>query len=246
MLKDLFDILVKPFTDILLQPYLTAQLRTLAFDKQFTYSEKLLALNKPDKARKAISILVELGFEYPYRRQEVVDRLCCYLREAFPQNRPVAEQWFPILLLGIRSVTGLPRNDVNGQPLNIDLRQMRIESIDNTNRKLDLTGINLKDVTMWGCRIIGVEMAKANLENCDLGGTVFDNCSLEWCNFKNARLNASFMDQGRPTTFKQTRLWGCNLNEAVIDLCLLQNADGFDMRSLQPLIEARKVQLVNR
>jgi uncharacterized protein YjbI with pentapeptide repeats len=248
MLSSILDFLFKPFTDVLIRPYLTAKLRSAAYQIQIAYSGKLLESGEPDQSERAIAILVELGMDYSYRRQEVVDRICSFLRTSFPQNRDVMPEWLPVLNLGIRSLTSLPRYDVNGNALNIDLRQMRIESPDPSGEspggKLDLTRTNFKDLTMWGCIFKGVELARSNFENCDIGGSVFEECSLEWCNFKNAKLNASFMDQGRPTTFRRTRLWGTNLNEAVIDLCHLHNSDGFDLRPLQPLIDCRKIHLI--
>lgn len=223
--------------DTLLRPYLVAKTRVLAYNIQFAYAQKLLGSGRADKSETGIGILTELGYEYPYRRQDVVDTICSHLRSRFPQDRDVAEKWRRVLRFGIRSVASIPRSDSNGQSLNIDLRQMRIESV-------DLVGINLKDVTMWGCIMRAVEMPKANLENADLGGTVFEKCSLEWCNFKNAKLNASFMDKGRPTTFRNTRLWGNNLHEAVVDRCDLHHHDRFDLQRIQPLIDSGKIRLI--
>jgi len=248
MLSAILDFLFKPFSDALIKPYLTAKLRSAAYQVQIAYSGELLESGEPDQAERAIAILVELGMEYSYRRQEVVDRICEFLRTSFPQSRNVMPDWLPVLKFGIRSLTSLPRYDVNGNALNIDLRQMRIESPgpsgETPGAKLDLTRTNFKDVTMWGCIFKGVELARSNFENCDIGGSVFEECGLEWCNFKNAKLNASFMDQGRPTTFRRTRLWGTNLDEAVIDLCHLHRSDGFDIGLLQPMIDGGKIRLI--
>src|SRR5262245_51541023 len=166
------------FADILFKRYLTAKVRVITYSLQFAYAERLLRTGQASKAESGIAILTELAYEYQYRRQEIVDTICNYLRVKFPQNEDVAPEWRSVLQFAIRALASIPRADANGQPLNIDLRQMRIQSI-------NLVGISLKNVSMWGCIVRDVEMPKADLENADLGGTVFEDCSLEWCNFKN-------------------------------------------------------------
>ena len=241
--------MLKLLSDVLLKPYLTAKIKVLTYKTQLAYAERLLAWAEVEKVEKAIAVLTELGSDYPYRRQEIVDKICSYLRHTFPQDKEVDRQWLPILRFGIRSVASLPRYDVNGQPLNIDLHQMRIQSVNfqgnDSEGQLNLTGLNFKDVSIWGCVIKAVEMPRTNFENADLGGTVFEGCSLEWCNFRNSKLNASFMDAGRPTTFRNTRLWGNNLHEAIIDACHLHNSDGFDQHLIQPAIESGRIRLID-
>ena len=39
----------------------------------------------------------------------------------------------------------------------------------------------------------------------------------------------------------RARLWGTNLNEAVIDLCHHHRSDGFDIGLLQPMIDGGKI-----
>ena len=220
-----------------LKPYLDAKSRVIKYNIQLAYATKLLQSGTVNKARDAIAVLAELAYDYPYRRQDIVDRLCNYTRMMFPQDKNVTKEWQEILKFAIQSIASIPRTDVNGQPLNIDLRQIRIQS-------MDFTGISLKDVTMWGCIVLGVTMPRANLENADIAGTVFVHCSLEWCNWKNAKMNSSFMDR-RPTTIVNSRVWGSNLNEANIDKngCILNNYDKSNFDSLIRFTQDGRIQL---
>lgn len=212
----------------------SAEKRTELFLSQFERIKYLLHSGDIEKETTAITILIELGHDYPYRWQAIIDELCKYLRNTYGLSKLPDKQRTEVLQYALRSLAMLPRYDTNQHVLNIDISQIRIEF------DIDLTSINLKDVTMWGCLFKNTQLSKSSFENADLSGTIFENCGMEWCNFKNALMAYSFMDH-KYTTFFKCRLWASNLNEANIIKFNMYNNIDYDLSSLQPFIEKGNV-----
>lgn len=214
-------------------PFIHETARVIKYKVQDRRAQRLLHDEAgSDQVTKGVMILTELARSYPQQRQDLVDRIQAFMRRRFPQNesqgspRKSPEPDAPVpapsplaasVGFALRSITALPRLDENGQPLYLDFHQMRVENV-------DLSGINFKDVTLWGCQFHNVMLRKANLENADLGGTVFVNCSLEFANMRNAKICGSFMDE-RPTVFERTRLWRATLHEADVEIFRYTPAD---------------------
>ncbi len=173
----------------------------------------LMKLDDPAKRIEGIGLLQEAATICPSRRQDLADLLQQLLMNNFPQGREVEIKSLPVLKRAIRAITSIPRIDENGFPLNIDIHQIRIQN-------LDLTHTNFKDISLWGNQFIDVILSRSNFQNADLGGTLFVRGSLEYSLFDGAKITGSFMDK-RPTRFIETRLYGTNLERAMIDNCEL-------------------------
>lgn len=87
-------------------------------------------------------------------------------------------------------------------------------------------------------------LSHSSFEDADLGGAVFQNCSLEYTDLKRAKLCGSFMDNGRPTRLTNTRLWGTNLKDADIERCELHNFDNIGLQDVQPKLAEGKLMIV--
>ncbi len=222
--------------EMLIKPFFSEKLRVLKYYDQKRTAERLLAGPNPDRMKKGLSLLFELAVSYPYRVQEVINKITAFLRTNYPQERPIHPKYKEVLEFGIRSLTAVPRLDGNGFPYNFDIHQIRIED-------MDLTRTYLRFFSLWGCQFYNVTFSHSSFEDTDLGGTVFENCSMEYANVKGAKLCGSFMDQGRPACLRNTRLWGANLEEAVIEYCELHNFDNIDLRGLQSKINEGKLKI---
>ena len=223
--------------EMLIKPFFSEKLRVFKYYDQKHTAQRLLTGSNPDSQKKGLSLLFELAVSYPYRVQEVTNIIAAYLRKGFPQDHPVDPHYKEVLEFGMRSLTAIPRLDGNDFPYNFDLHQMRIED-------LDLTRINLRFFSLWGCQFHNVIFSHASFEDADLGGTVFEKCSLEYSDFKGAKLCGSFMDQGRPTRLIETRLWGTNLEQAEIEFCELHNFDNISLQNLQQKINEGKLKIL--
>jgi hypothetical protein len=223
--------------EILIKPFFSEKLRVLKYYDQKRTTKRLLASSNADRMKKGLSLLFELAVSYPYRVQEVINGITAFLRKRFPQEEPIHQQKKEVLEMGIRSLTAIPRLDHNGFPYNFDIHQIRIED-------LDLTRTNFKFFSLWGCQFFNVIFSHSSFEEADLGGTVFENCSLEYAQFKGSKLCGSFMDEGRPTRFRSTRLWGTNLKDAAIEFCELHNFDNIDLQSIQDKISEGKIKII--
>jgi len=223
--------------EILIKPFFSEKLRVLKYYDQKYTAERLLANLDPNKKKKGLSLLFELAVSYPYRVQEVINLITSFLRKTFPQEKPIDPQHIEILELGIRSLASIPRVDKNGFPYNFDIHQIRIADV-------DLTRTNFRFFSLWGCQFFNVIFTHSSFEQADLGGAVFENCSLEYADLKRAKLCGSFMDKGRPTRLLGTRLWGTNLNEANIEFCELHNLDNIDLQSMQQEINEGKLRII--
>jgi len=208
-----------------------AENRTAIYFSQLNNAVKLLFSGTCENEKIAITILTELGRDYPHRWQEIINKICEYLRTTFNKKKEVDTNRRAVLEYCIRCLANLPRYDDNNHPLNIDINQIKIQGI-------DLTCINFKDITMWGCFLIDVNISKSSFENADLSGTIFQNCGMELCNFKNSVLAMSFLDNNQKTAFLHTRLWGHNLHEALIYSCDLEDFECLDQRHLVPFVQS--------
>lgn len=229
------------FVEFLIKPFFSEKIRVIKYYDQKHTASRLLASGNPDRVKKGLSLLFELAVSYPYRVQEVINEITAFLRESFPQDQQPDPRYTDILESGLRSLTAMPRIDQNGFPYNFDIHQIRIGSIDGT---MDLTRTNFKYFSLWGCRFINVILSHSSFEDADLGGTVFDNCSLEYANLKGAKMCGSFMDEGRPTHLRNTRIWGTNLKDADIEFCELHNFDNVDLQSLEDRINDGKLRII--
>ncbi|MSM40670.1 MAG: hypothetical protein GJT30_13730 [Geobacter sp.] len=229
------------FVEFLIKPFFSEKIRVIKYYDQKQTAARLLASGNPGRMKKGLSLLFELALSYPYRVQEVINDITTFLRDTFPQDRQPIPGHTDILESGLRSLVAMPRVDQNGFPYNFDIHQIRIEGIDGT---LDLTRMNFRHFSLWGCRFINVILSHSSFEEADLGGTVFDQCSLEYANLKGAKMCGSFMDQGRPTLVRNTRLWGTNLNEADIEFCELHNFDNIDLSGLEGRITDGKLRII--
>jgi hypothetical protein len=223
--------------EILIKPFFSEKLRVLKYYDQKYTAKRLLSSSGSRKMKKGLSLLFELANSYPYRVQEIINEITSFLRQNFPQERPVDSQQKEVLELGIRSLTAISRLDQNGFPYNFDIHQIRIESI-------NLTRTNFRFFSLWGCQFFDVIFSHSTFEEADLGGTVFEDCSLEYADFKGAKMCGSFMDEGRPTRFKGTRLWGTNLKDADIEFCELDNFDNIDLQGVQNIINHGKLKII--
>jgi hypothetical protein len=229
----MFDFIV----EMLIKPFFSEKLRVLKYYDQKYTAQRLLAGPRPHRQKKGLSLLFELAVSYPYRVQEVITAITAFLRQGFPQGKPINPQYKEVLELGIRSLTAIPRLDQNGFPYDFDIHQIRIQD-------LNLTRANFRFFSLWGCQFHSVIFSHSSFEEADLGGTVFENCSLEYADLKGSKLCGSFMDEGRPTRLKGTRLWGTNLKDADIELCELHNFDNIDLQDIQQKISEGKVKIV--
>jgi len=223
--------------EILIKPFFSEKLRVLKYYDQKYTAERLLASSSPRKMKKGLSLLFELAVSYPYRVQAVINEISTFLRQSFPQEKPIHSQHKEVLELGIRSLTAMPRVDQNRFPYDFDIHQIRIED-------MNLTRTNFRSFSLWGCQFLNVIFSHSSFEEADLGGTVFENCSLEYADFKGAKLCGSFMDEGRPTRLKGTRLWGTNLKDAEIEYCELHNFDNINLQGVQHRIDEGKLKII--
>lgn len=229
------------FVEFLIKPFFSEKIRVIKYYDQKYTAERLLASGDSDRMKKGLSLLFELAVSYPYRVQEVINVITAFLRESFPQGQQPDPRHSSILELGLRSLAAMPRIDQNGFPYNFDIHQMRIENLDGA---IGLTRTNFKYFSLWGCRFINVILSHSSFEEADLGGTVFDNCSLEYANLKGAKMCGSFMDNGRPTRLRNTRIWGTNLKDADIEFCELHNFDKVELQILEDKINDRKLRII--
>jgi hypothetical protein len=223
--------------EILIKPFLIEKLRVLKYYDQKRTAQRLLSSSRPRTVKKGLSLLFELAISYPYRVQEIIQEITAFLRKGFPQEKPVDSQQKEVLEFAIRSLTAIPRLDQNGFPYDFDIHQIRIE-------EMNLTRTNFSFFSLWGCQCFNVILSHSTFADADLGGTVFENCSLEYADLKGAKMCCSFMDQGRPTRFKGTRLWGTNLKDADIEFCELQNFDHVDLEKVQHKIHEGKLKII--
>ena len=224
--------------EILIKPFFSEKLRVIKYyDQKFT-AERLLTSSDPNKTKKGLSLLFELALSYPYRVQEVINLITAFLRNNFPQDKPIDKENMEVVEFGIRSLAAIPRMDRNGFPYNFDIHQIRITDV-------DLTRTNFKFFSLWGCQFFNVIFSHSSFEEVDLGGTVFENCSLEYADFRRAKLCGSLMDEGRPTRFIGTRLWGTNLNDSEIEFCELHNFDNINLQSIQNIINEGKLKIIH-
>lgn len=225
--------------EILIKPFFSEKLRVLKYYDQKYTAERLIEHSDPNKKKKGLSLLFELAVSYPYRVQEVINLITGFLRKTFPQENAIDPQHSEVLEFGIRSLASIPRLDQNSFPYNFDIHQIRIADV-------DLTRINFRYFSLWGCQFFNVIFSHSSFEEVDLGGTVFENCSLEYADLKRAKLCGSFMDKGRPTRLMGTRLWGANLNEANLEFCELHNFDNIDLQSMQQIINEGKLRIIQQ
>jgi hypothetical protein len=223
--------------EFLIKPFFSEKLRVLKYYDQKYTAKRLLGNSHPHKIKKGISLLFELAISYPYRVQEIINEITAFLRQRFPQEKQVHPEDKELLELGIRSLAAISRLDSNGFPYDFDLHQIRIED-------LNLTRTNFRFFSLWGCQFHNVILSHSSFEEADLGGTVFESCSLEYSNLKQAKLCASFMDQGRPSRFRGTRLWGSNLKDADIECCELHIFDKVELPELQEKVNEKKIRII--
>jgi hypothetical protein len=200
------------------------------YDRQFDAAKKLMASGDPKQEMEGISALPELAEAHPLKRQELIDSLSKFLIKRFPQDKAIAAQYRPVLAHAIGTLTHLPRKDKNDHPLNIDIRQIRLEG-------LDLPNTNFEGVVLWGGRFIDVNFSRSTFRNADLGGTQFVQCSLEYADLADARLTGSYEDEenghSRPTRFIATRLYGSTIDKARMDNCELVGITDFPIDKLK-------------
>lgn len=217
------------FVELLIKPFFSEKLRVIKYYDQKSTALRLLRNAKIARRKKGLALLFELTTSYPYQVQELVDEITSFIRRSFPQDAAIeSDERRDLLRFALRSLAAMPRLDGNGFPHNFDLHQIRVES-------MDLTRANFRYFTLWGAQFKNVEMAHASFEEADLGGTIFDDCFLEYANFNAAQLNASFMDKGRPTLIRRTRLYGSNLHQATIAACEVHRRedDSYDYEALR-------------
>lgn len=167
--------------DILIKPFFSEKLRVLKYYDQKQSAKRLLLSSGSSQIEKGLSLLFELANSYPYRAQEIINEITLFLRQSFPQENPVDLRRKRVLELSIRSLAAISRLDQNGYPYNIDIHQIRIEGI-------NLTRTNFRFFSLWGCQFFDVILSHSTIEEADLGGTVFVNCSLEYADFKGAKM----------------------------------------------------------
>lgn len=223
--------------ETLIKPFFSEKLRVIKYYDQKHTAGRLLSSPNAARRRKGLALLFELATSYPYRVQEIVDQITAFLRDKFPQGIPLDPLQKEVLEFGLRSLTAIPRLDPNGFPYNFDIHQIRIED-------MDLTRSNFRFFSLWGCQCRRVIFSHSTFEQADLGGVIFEDCSLEYADVKGAAMCGSIMDNGRPTQFKGTRLWCCNLKDADIRSCDLNVIDPVDLQGVQAVIQSKKLRVI--
>ena len=203
-------------TEFILKPFFSEKIRVIKYESQWIRAVDLLRSSDPEENIGGISLFQELALSYPYKRQVIINTLQNYLMDAYPQDKEINKNYLKVLEQAIRTITTIPRHDDNGFPLNIDIHKIRIE-------RLDLSGTNFQDISLWGNQFVRVIFSRSSFKNSDLGGTQFIDCSLEYSDLEGARLTRSFMDKengvSRPTRFKDTKLFKSTIEKADMDSC---------------------------
>ncbi len=161
----------------------------------------------------AITKLLRLADEYKVRKQDVITYVCNFVRNLESKNGINKE----LLIFIIKSLTHVPRLDQNSHPVCIKLSQVTFQNMNDE----ELYGLNFDYFVLWGCNFIGVNLSRCSFKHADLGGTLFQNCGLEYCDFKGAHINFSPEDK-RPTIFQNCQLWSNNLHESNLSKCRIE------------------------
>lgn len=203
------------------------------YSRQLEKGKELLKSGVIKKEEKAVMMLTKLLYDFEYRRQDITNVLCDYLRETYSQEKDFNEERASLLEFSLKSLAQIPRYDENKHLLYIDIHQIRVE-------KINLYGINFSDFIMWGCQFNEVLLSRGSFQNADLSGIIFNNCGMEFCNFKNAQVDNSFMDN-RATTFINTRLYNNNLHESKLYSCLMINNIDVNIELFEPYIQSGRI-----
>jgi hypothetical protein len=194
----------------------------LRIQRNFNAARQLLSSADSDKAAQGLSIVRQLIKNSPPDLQEYYDLLCEFIRSKATRENPAPGIWEPALRAALTLLCSLPKYDRNQWPYNIELWNIMLCSS-------TLHGLNLENAVMFDCLFRKVDFSRTSFKNCDLGGTVFERSSVEWCNFAGSQMNVSFLS-GTATSFLNTRLWGCNLQDANIAKCRIHKCDGWDLQ----------------
>lgn len=217
-----------------------AEYRTSLYQHQLSNAIQLLNSKNPKDEITAIMVLTELGNGYPHRWQDIINDICQFLREKygrFNHNNNINKP--EVLEYCLRTLSNFPRIDNNSHSFLFDIHQIKI--MNTKNNDLNLYGINLKGFILWGCDFENINFSKVNFEDTNLAGTEFKQCGMEYCNFKNAIIETSFMDNNRATLFQKCNLWENNLNESKLERCCFENNLNIDYRPIQYLIDAGRI-----
>lgn len=180
-------------------------------------AQRKLKTNNPKKIRRGAQMLLEIAISKPFRRQEMVDIIVrdCFRRHFscnHAQLNTTPQPMIEVFVDTLKALLNIPRKDENNHLLNIDLHQLQLIS---EQDQIYLEKMNFKDVVLWGCNFVGVDLSRSNFENADLGGTYFKQCGVEFAIMDNAKMLYSFQDQ-RPTIFEETNLTGSTIEKANI------------------------------
>jgi hypothetical protein len=206
------------------------------YSRQLEKGKKLLNSGIIQNEEKALFLLTKLSYDFKYRRQDIINVICDYLRKTFSQVKTFDVGRTSLLDFSIKSLAEIPRNDENNHILCIDIHQIKVESI-------NLFGINLNNFVMWGCQFTQVILSRGSFENADLSGVIFNNCGMEFCNLKNSLIAVSPLDK-RNTSFLGSQLYHTNLHESNLVSCELQKIDDFDIESVKDYIVSGKIKLI--
>jgi len=202
-----------------LTTYLNENLDVLRTSYVVANARRKLRTGDPDAIGRAVSTLVEVARNKPYRKQEMVDIIVQELfRKWFARTPGVALPPTPPAMVGIfrdslRALLSIPRKDENDHSINIDLHQLAL--VGKKENPIYLQKTNFKDVVLWGSEFVNVALSRSDFENADLGGVRFEACGMEDLNLKNARMSYSFLDD------RATIIQHCEVARSTIDESLI-------------------------
>ena len=217
-------ILIDSIFTRLVAPIIDEKLQGLRIQRNFDTARQLLASYKSSEAMQGLAIVRQLIRNNPPDLQEYYDLLCGFIRSKAGRENPPQEGWGPALRSALILLCSLPKYDRNQWPYNIEIWNICLSGI-------ALHCLNLENAVLFDCLFRQVDFSRTSFKNCDLGGTVFERSSVEWCNFTGSRMNISFIS-GTATSFLTTRLWGSNLQDADIARCRIQKCDGWDLQAV--------------
>lgn len=217
-----------------LTPWYTEKLNAYLIDKQLKMANKSLLSPIEKKQLAAIRIYENLAQKYPQLVQEIISTLCNWVRSQSPWNVPDINKPTPYpVVKAIKTITTLPRNDINGFPHYINLSMVTISGASEILRNTNFT-----NVFMPQCNVVNSVLSRSDFSYADLGGCRFINSGLEFTNFTNAKCCCSaFIEPIRPCSFENTEMYGAIFNHTNFEGATLKEAKQLKSEQLNDIIK---------